>query len=191
MMQGLINGITGAAATVREVISNVADDVVGWFKAKLGIHSPSVVFAELGQFTMQGLSVGLEQGEHQPLKQLSSLTKRMAALGGGLAISAAAMPAMATDISPPFARPLTPVTAEAPVFKPLAPVSIDRRPPVATQGSTQPAQHHSTNSIQITINPPAGADPHAIARAVAAELDKRERQRSLAKRSSMHDYDES
>ncbi|WP_374518880.1 phage tail tape measure protein [Undibacterium squillarum] len=191
MMQGLINGITGAAATVREVISNVADDVVGWFKAKLGIHSPSVVFAELGQFTMQGLSIGLEQGEHQPLKQLSSLTKRMAALGGGLAISAATMPAMATDISQAYARPLTPVTAEAPVFKPLAPVSIDRRPPVATQGSAQPAQHHSTNSIQITINPPAGADPHAIARAVAAELDKRERQRSLAKRSSMHDYDES
>lgn len=191
MMQGLINGITGAAATVREVISNVADDVVGWFKAKLGIHSPSVVFAELGQFTMQGLSVGLEQGEHQPLNQLSSLTKRMAALGGGLAISAATMPAMATDITQTYARPLTPVTAEAPVFKPLAPVSIDRRPPVATQGSAQPAQHHSTNSIQITINPPAGADPHAIARAVAAELDKRERQRSLAKRSSMHDYDES
>ena len=100
-------------------------------------------------------------------------------------------PTMATDITQTYARPVIPVTAEAPVFKPLAPVSIDRRPPVATQGSTQPAQHHSTNSIQITINPPAGADPHAIARAVAAELDKRERQRSLAKRSSMHDYDES
>jgi hypothetical protein len=191
MMQGLINGITGAAATVREVISNVADDVVSWFKAKLGIHSPSVVFAELGQFTMQGLSIGLEKGEQQPLAQLNSLTKRMAAMGGGLAMSATVMPAMATDINQAFARPVMQVTADAPVIKPLAPVSIDRRPPVAAQGSMQPAQQHSASTIQITINPPAGADPHAIAKAVAAELDKRERQRSLAKRSSMHDYDES
>ncbi|WP_230405022.1 phage tail tape measure protein [Undibacterium rugosum] len=175
MMHGLVNGITAAASTVRETISSMADNVTAWFKEKLGIHSPSVVFAELGQFTMQGLSIGLQQGERQPLAQVNSLVKRMTALGSGLAFSAAMAPAMAFDM---------------PAIATQAPMNFDRRPPLASANAAPAQQHHSTNTYQITINPSPGMDPQAIAKAVAAELDKRERQRTLAKRSSMHDYDE-
>jgi hypothetical protein len=54
-------------------------------------------------------------------------------------------------------------------------------------GNLQPVP----SNISIVINTPAGADPQAIAKAVAAELDRRERQQAQQKRSAMHDYDES
>ncbi len=206
MMHGLVNGITAAAANVRATISSVAEDVVGWFKEKLGIHSPSLVFTELGQFTMQGLANGLNAGERQPLAQVSSLVKRITQLGSGMALSAAISPAPALELpvlsntqqqAAAFSKPaITPLTA--------APLKLDQRAPLATasaalprdQGSNSPHSTHSTNSAhsshnyQITIHPPAGMDPQAIAKAVAAELDRRERQRAQAKRASLHDYDE-
>ncbi|MFZ6712017.1 phage tail tape measure protein [Undibacterium sp. TC9W] len=197
MMQGLVNGITNAASTVRDTISSMADNVVSWFKEKLGIHSPSVVFAELGQFSMEGLAIGIERGQLMPLNKLNAVTKQMTALGTGLAFSAAMTPAFAMDMPQPlfnpqqvammqFAAPR--LATEAPGQ--AAPIQFDRRPPVAQAGNAPANQYHSADSIQIIINPPAGTDPQAIAKAVAAELDKRERQKAQQKRSAMHDYDE-
>ena len=45
------------------------------------------------------------------------------------------------------------------------------------------------SSYQITINAPAGADPQAIARAVSAELDRREGRQRRAVLSQMADID--
>ncbi|MFZ6730623.1 phage tail tape measure protein [Undibacterium sp. Ji42W] len=197
MMQGLVNGITSAASTVRDTISSMADNVVTWFKEKLGIHSPSVVFAELGQFSMEGLAVGIERGQLMPLNKLNAVTKQMTALGTGLAFSAAMTPAFAMDIPQPLFNPqqvammqfAAPRQAIEATRQP-APIQFDRRPPVAQAGNAPANQYHSADSIQIIINPPTGMDPQAIAKAVAAELDKRERQKAQQKRSAMHDYDE-
>ncbi|MBC3911571.1 phage tail protein, partial [Undibacterium umbellatum] len=199
MMQGLVNGITSAAGTVRDTISNMADNVVSWFKEKLGIHSPSVVFAELGQFTMQGLSIGIEKAQALPLDKLQGVTKQMTAIGTGLAFSAAINPAFA-QVPPPLFNPqaaaLVQFAAQRQEPPRLAePIKFDRRPPVQAQGSSAASAGGSpapaASNIQIVINPPAGMDPQAIAKAVAAELDRRERQQSQQRRSAMHDYDES
>jgi hypothetical protein len=40
---------------VKGAITGAGEATIGWFKEKLGIHSPSRVFAELGGFTMAGL----------------------------------------------------------------------------------------------------------------------------------------
>ncbi|MBC3911392.1 hypothetical protein [Undibacterium umbellatum] len=199
MMQGLVNGITSAAGTVRDTISNMADNVVSWFKEKLGIHSPSVVFAELGQFTMQGLSIGIEKAQALPLDKLNGVTKQMTAIGAGMAFSAAINPAFAQLPPVPFnpqQAALVQFAAQRQEPPHLAePIKFDRRPPVQNQGSNAAsAGNHpapAASNIQIVINPPAGADPQAIAKAVAAELDRRERQQSQQRRSAMHDYDES
>lgn len=159
IMRGLVNGITGALDLVKTTITGAGEKVIGWFKEKLGIHSPSRVFAELGDFTMRGLATGLQRGEGAPIAQVTGLARRLTQLGAGVAIGAAAMPAMAFDTRPP-----------------LAPRSAGGG--MVVQGDT----------IQIIIQPTPGMDEHAIARAVARALDQRDRQKAARLRSSLSDY---
>lgn len=62
IIQGLVNGITGAAGMVIDAIGGVVNDAIGWAKGLLGIASPSKVFAEIGDFTMQGMEEGINGG---------------------------------------------------------------------------------------------------------------------------------
>ena len=64
LVAGLVNGIRSTLGTVRDAIGGMADTTVGWFKEKLGIRSPSRVFAELGGFVGQGAALGMS-GEKQ------------------------------------------------------------------------------------------------------------------------------
>lgn len=78
LIQGLINGIgsmIGAAvAKVRELASTVVDSV----KGALGIHSPSRVFTEIGQFTGQGLVNGLNSMQSPVAKAAQGLADSVA-----------------------------------------------------------------------------------------------------------------
>lgn len=166
LMQGLANGIKNAAGAVKGAVVGAADSSIGWFKEKLGIHSPSRVFAELGGFTMAGLEQGLQAGERGPLSQLGDTAKRLTAAGAiGLSAAAGAMPAAAE------------------------PVAFDTRPPLAARAASPAAAQSGPASINITINAAPGQDANAIARAVAAELDKREREKGARARSSLFDQD--
>ncbi|NVZ52798.1 phage tail tape measure protein [Pseudomonas sp. B6002] len=101
IVNGLINGLTAGIGAVKNAIGSIGDASIGWFKEKLGIHSPSRVFAELGGFTMAGLTQGLEGGQKGPLDALTSMSKQMTA-AGTLALGATAMPAFAVDNTPPI-----------------------------------------------------------------------------------------
>jgi len=104
LMQGLVRGLLGGLKAVGDTITGIAGKVVDWFKGKLGIHSPSRVFAQLGGYTMQGLAGGLQRGQSAPLRQIDALGQRMRQAGAGIAIAAAASPAMAIDSGPPISR---------------------------------------------------------------------------------------
>lgn len=101
IVNGLVNGLMAGLGSVKTAISSIGDASIGWFKEKLGIHSPSRVFAEMGGFTMAGLTKGLEGGQKGPLNALSSMGKQLTA-AGTLALSATAMPALAVDDRPPI-----------------------------------------------------------------------------------------
>ncbi|WLI08319.1 phage tail tape measure protein [Pseudomonas sp. FP597] len=101
IVNGLINGLTAGLGAVKDAIGSIGDSSIGWFKEKLGIHSPSRVFAELGGFTMEGLTKGLEGGQKGPLDALSSMGKQLTA-AGTLDLTATAMPALAVDDRPPI-----------------------------------------------------------------------------------------
>lgn len=60
MMQGLADGLLAGISFIPNAIMKVSSYVVDAFKNNLGIHSPSKVFADLGQFIPQGLAVGIE-----------------------------------------------------------------------------------------------------------------------------------
>ena len=81
LMQGMVQGITNGLTAVKGAITGAADSSITWFKEKLGIHSPSRVFAELGGYTMAGLEQGLTNNQQGPLTAVNNMGKQMAAAG--------------------------------------------------------------------------------------------------------------
>ncbi|WP_263144010.1 phage tail tape measure protein [Pseudomonas sp. RIT-PI-AD] len=159
LIGGLVSGIKAKLGAVKDAISNVGAATIGWFKEKLDIHSPSRVFAELGGYTMQGLTVGLAKGADGPLAQVNGLAQRLSAAG---AAGLGELPALAAGIR------------------------FDSRPPV---GSSQAAAYDSHDTYHIHISAGAGGDPQAIARAVQAELARIERQQAARRRGRIGDLD--
>lgn len=103
IVNGLVNGLKAGLGTVKDAISSIGDASIIWFKEKLGIHSPSRVFAELGGFTMAGLTQGLKSGQKGPLDALTSVSKQMIA-ASTLVMGTAAMPTFAVDNTPPISN---------------------------------------------------------------------------------------
>lgn len=140
LVSGLVNGITSRMGAVKESIQNMGGSAVAWFKEKLGIHSPSRVFGELGGFVGQGAAIGMEKE-----------TGRITAAAAGLATAATLA--------------FTPAAAQPIQFAGGARGAAAAGAPGAAAGGAP--------TINIYAQP--GMDPAAIARAVSAELDRRER----------------
>lgn len=56
---GIAKGISDGTSAINKAVGNAAEDAKNSYKDALGIHSPSKVFKELGDYTVQGLSEGL------------------------------------------------------------------------------------------------------------------------------------
>ena len=61
LIAGLVNGIKNKWESVKSTVSDLGDNVGGWFKEKLGIHSPSRVFMGFGDNIAQGASIGIKR----------------------------------------------------------------------------------------------------------------------------------
>jgi TP901 family phage tail tape measure protein len=112
LISGLVNGITNAMGSVKTAITGAGDSTIGWFKEKLGIHSPSRVFAQLGGYTMAGLSQGIENGQGGPLTAVANLGKQLVT-AGALSIGIGSGGAIAMDSSAPLTA--NNATAAAPI----------------------------------------------------------------------------
>lgn len=60
LIMGLVHGIAGAASAVADAVTGAVGGAIDAAKKKLGIASPSKVFAEIGGFTGDGLVHGVE-----------------------------------------------------------------------------------------------------------------------------------
>ena len=149
LMQGLVNGIKNSLGAVKGAITGAGAATVDWFKDKLGIRSPSRVFAELGGYTMQGLAQGINKQQREPLRAVASVSERMAGATSG--------------------------------------ISFDSRRPLAARNAA--ASSPAGGNYEIHVHAAPGMDPHTIARAVAAELDRRERERAAGARGSLYDQE--
>lgn len=160
LLSGFVDGIRSMAGMAREAISGIADGVAGWFKDKLGIRSPSRVFAEAGRDTLAGYQLGLAQSESGVLKQVDGFSKRMRQAGAGVMLGAAALPAAAG-------------------------VQFDGRAPLA---ATVPAPVAGGDvHYHININTAPGMDEQAVARLVATEIQRLERAKAARRRSALYD----
>jgi len=160
LIDGLVNGITNNLGRAKDAITGAGESTISWFKEKLGIHSPSRVFAQLGDFTMQGLAQGLSGGEGGPMQALTSIGKRLTQ-AGAIALSAT-------------------VGSGA--------IAMDNRPPLSAASTSQAVASAAPN-FTIHVHPSAGMDEQALARLVGMEVDKRMRAIQISKRSSLSDQE--
>ena len=62
LIQGLIDGIASMGGAVLDTIGGIVGGAIDWAKGLLGIGSPSKLFRQFGDWTMQGLALGIEDG---------------------------------------------------------------------------------------------------------------------------------
>lgn len=103
LISGLVSGIRNAMGSLKSTIKDVGGQAVGWFKDKLGIRSPSRVFAALGDDTMAGLKVGIDRSQRGPMAAILKAGKAMAGAGALALGLGGAAPAIAVDNRPPLA----------------------------------------------------------------------------------------
>jgi TP901 family phage tail tape measure protein len=163
LIAGLVNGITSGLGAVQAAINNVAASTVGWFKEKLGIHSPSRVFGELGGFITQGAALGMESEQ-----------ARIAKAAVGLATLAA------TSFAVPGAQAAGMPTGRDGVM-------VDTRPAIAAAPVASLRSGGDTYNYNITIAAKPGMDEKALARAMRAEIERVERERRTRHSSRLSD----
>lgn len=156
IVNGLVNGLFAGMGQIKGAINSIGDSTIGWFKEKLGIHSPSRVFAELGGFTMAGLTQGLEGGQNDPLGAMTDMSKQLTT-AGSVALGTASMPGML----------------------------VDSRAPISNAGSTV-YDSHDTYEIHISATPGTDAQAIARAvRAEFAHIESEKGARKRSKLSDL------
>lgn len=63
IMDGLIGGITGRLAALKDAVVGAASSAATWFKEKLGIASPSKLFTQFGGWISEGAANGTTAGQ--------------------------------------------------------------------------------------------------------------------------------
>lgn len=169
IVNGLVNGLMSGLGQIKDAVSALGDSTIGWFKEKLGIHSPSRVFAELGGFTTEGLAMGLDDGAKAPLEAVNRMGQQLTnagtfALKGTL---------------PEF-------NGGGPLAAGGTPITMDDRAPL---GAAPAASYDSHDTYEINIHPTPGMDALAIGRAVRAELARINSEKAARLRSRLTDQE--
>ena len=77
ILEGLKNGILSKVQAVKDALSSAVTGVIDKAKSILDIHSPSRVFAQIGDFTMQGMALGITNNQTLPATATSNATNRV------------------------------------------------------------------------------------------------------------------
>lgn len=73
LLNGLIQGLRDALTSAKDAIVEIFGGIIDWVKELFGIHSPSTVFAGIGDFILQGLGQGLLDGVGAVLDTVASV----------------------------------------------------------------------------------------------------------------------
>lgn len=101
MVDGLIAGLKSKDGELRSGVAGIAATTLSVMRDKLGIHSPSKVFAEIGEYSAEGFGLGFESKMAKVNEEMSaSLPTSVEVLGGNTTsgISEANIAGMVTNI---------------------------------------------------------------------------------------------
>lgn len=77
IIQGMVNGVTSAADRLIDSVKGAVDDAINAAKNLLDIHSPSRVFRKIGQYTMQGAALGVDDDADVLLRSTDNAMRGM------------------------------------------------------------------------------------------------------------------
>lgn len=73
IVSGLINGVGAMFVNVKTKIEELASLIPDWAKKILGIHSPSRVMKQIGEWTGEGLAIGIDNTQSTVAKSMQDL----------------------------------------------------------------------------------------------------------------------
>ena len=85
VIQGLVNGILAAPGAVYRALMDVVGSSVDRIKEFLGIQSPSLLFAQIGGYMMEGLGIGIRDGQSYVNDAMAELASNTESQGGRVA----------------------------------------------------------------------------------------------------------
>lgn len=198
IIQGLVNGITSKLAMVRDAVGTAADSAVGWFKEKLGIHSPSRVFMAAGVNVGEGAAIGIDRSLGKVRKSAAAMAMSTGVTlavptmaTAALPVPQVGMPAQVVQLQPVMQTVHAMPAKQLPAMPAMAdPVQIDRRPTLAQRApaAARPAPIIQGDNITIQIHAAPGMDAQTLAREVERLLDQRDRAKAARLSNSFTDW---
>lgn len=86
IIQGMVNGVTGAAGKLIDSVKGAVGNAIGAAKKLLGIASPSRVFRKIGQYTMQGAALGVDDDANLLLQSTDNAMRGMISTAQDIAV---------------------------------------------------------------------------------------------------------
>lgn len=160
IISGLWQGIASRYEAFKKYFADIANNISQTVKDKLGIKSPSRVFAQIGLHTMTGFEQGLVKNRNKPLNSVINLTKLLKQSATGIILGSAITTAAA--------------------------IPIDNRPPL---GSRPPVATSGQSIFNITIHAAQGMDEKKLATLVRQQIEQHERSKQSRQRASLTDID--
>ncbi|TSE33401.1 phage tail tape measure protein [Tepidimonas taiwanensis] len=179
IVDGLLAGLRQRWAALKEGVTDMGSAISGWFKDKLGIRSPSRVFAEMGGHLMGGLRLGIQRAAGLPLSA-------MGAVAGALATPIAAGTLAMGSAAGALAAPLTAMAPLAPTPAAALAAPLTTMAPLAPTPAAAPI--HITVNLNGPATPEAAQDvAAAVRREVERALAESARREQLARRAALID----
>ncbi len=75
LIGGFVNGVRSAAGRLISAVTGAVSGAINRAKSLLGIRSPSRVFMKIGQYTGEGMAVGIDKSKRDVLKATKSMAK--------------------------------------------------------------------------------------------------------------------
>ena len=97
IVEGFALGLSEGWGAVKGAVDELGNSTVNWFKEKLGIASPSTVFARLGEYTGEGFAIGLDRSADR----VGDATQRLLTDGMAPGPASQALAARGADSSAP------------------------------------------------------------------------------------------
>lgn len=77
LISGLIEGIKSMAQGAIDAVGGVVNDAISWAENLLGISSPSKVFRKIGEYTSEGLAIGIDRMAGKATGAVSNIARDM------------------------------------------------------------------------------------------------------------------
>jgi len=186
MVDGIVSGVRSRWEGLKATMAELAGALPNPVRSVLGIHSPSLVFAEIGGHMIGGVIQGLNGRTPEAMNAIRRVGERLPQAWSSKAALAGLMMPLAVAAQDMAAQDMT---AQMPTVQRVAPITQSAAASGAQAGRSGNNQSGDTHHWQINIYPSPGMDEKALAKMVAAELRKHQRDQASNARASLFDRD--